>query len=368
MNWPDCETPSWKASGCADSARCARPDRVGCRRQRRQVKAATVGHRQRLAVVPADVLGLCRRRRCVAGMGRGADLAADLAQMVVHRDGIGDRHDDRGRFALARADRTKHIGRDGSRRSSAAAGRPPGWTTPGSGCSSADPRLVLQPSLHSRSACLRRRTRWNCKPRVAETPPAPSRWPGDGAAAAPTSSTASDAAGDRCSTSLLHIKLLLQDALRFYRETPPPHPAWSAPATMPFNVPPLPHPQAAAGPDAGRSAVPRSLLPHNGYATHRPRFGSARKAAPLPAGPIPSERRLAMHQNPLTAPPPSCRGEPPQRAAPVRCESKTYGPQPYDVHSSIHSTRSGTSREARITRPWPCGPRATRRKNPSPSP
>ena len=89
-------------------------------------------------------------------MGRGADLAADLAQMVVHRDGIADWHDDRGRFALARADRTKHIGRDeaeifGGR--GPAAGLAP---HPGQGVLLADPRLVLKPHLNSRSACLRR--------------------------------------------------------------------------------------------------------------------------------------------------------------------------------------------------------------------
>ena len=44
-------------------------------------------------------------------MSRSADLAANLAQMVVHCDGIADWHDDRGRFTLARADRPKHIGR-----------------------------------------------------------------------------------------------------------------------------------------------------------------------------------------------------------------------------------------------------------------
>ena len=45
------------------------------------------------------------------GMGIGGDLAADLAEMMVHGRGIADRHDQRRRFALQRADRTKHIGR-----------------------------------------------------------------------------------------------------------------------------------------------------------------------------------------------------------------------------------------------------------------
>jgi hypothetical protein len=89
-------------------------------------------------------------------VGRGADLAADLAQMVVHCDSIADWHDDRGRFTLARADHTKHIGRGeaeifGGR--GAAAGLAP---YPGQGVFLADSRLVGEPQLDSRSACLRR--------------------------------------------------------------------------------------------------------------------------------------------------------------------------------------------------------------------
>src|SRR5712664_1498297 len=45
------------------------------------------------------------------GMGISGDLAADLAEVMVHRDGIADRHDQRRRLALRQADRTKHIGR-----------------------------------------------------------------------------------------------------------------------------------------------------------------------------------------------------------------------------------------------------------------
>src|ERR1700731_3096223 len=45
------------------------------------------------------------------GMGISGDLAADLAEMVVHGGGIADRHDQRRRFARRRADRTKQIGR-----------------------------------------------------------------------------------------------------------------------------------------------------------------------------------------------------------------------------------------------------------------
>ena len=44
-------------------------------------------------------------------MGIRGDLAADLAEMMVNRGGIADRHDQRRRLALQRADRTKHIGR-----------------------------------------------------------------------------------------------------------------------------------------------------------------------------------------------------------------------------------------------------------------
>ena len=54
---------------------------VGRQRQQGNV----VGYRQRLAVVPAGAPGLRRgRREDQQGVGRGADLAADLAQMVVH--------------------------------------------------------------------------------------------------------------------------------------------------------------------------------------------------------------------------------------------------------------------------------------------
>src|SRR3954452_7454396 len=45
------------------------------------------------------------------GMGVSGDLAADLAEVMVHRGGIADRHDQRRRLARRRADRTKHVGR-----------------------------------------------------------------------------------------------------------------------------------------------------------------------------------------------------------------------------------------------------------------
>jgi hypothetical protein len=86
-------------------------------------------------------------------MGIGGDLAADLTEMMVHRGGIADRHDQRRRFALRWADRTKQIGRGeaqllGGRRSTA--GLPP---HPGQAVLLADASLVLKPYLDSRSAC-----------------------------------------------------------------------------------------------------------------------------------------------------------------------------------------------------------------------
>ena len=89
-------------------------------------------------------------------MSRSADLAANLAQMVVHCDGIADWHDDRGRFTLAWADRPKHIGR-GEAEIFGGCGPAAGLAPhPGQGVLLADPRLVLKPDLDSRSACLRR--------------------------------------------------------------------------------------------------------------------------------------------------------------------------------------------------------------------
>jgi hypothetical protein len=90
------------------------------------------------------------------GMGIRGDLAADLAEMVVHRGGIADRHDQRRRFALRRADRTKQIGRSETeilRRHWPAAGLPP---HPGQAVLLADASLVLKPYLDSRTGRLRR--------------------------------------------------------------------------------------------------------------------------------------------------------------------------------------------------------------------
>src|SRR4029077_1899059 len=76
--------------------------------------------------------------------------------MMVHGGGIADGHDQRRRFALQRADRTKHIGRGeaevlGCGRP--AAGLPP---HPGQSVLLTDARLVLKPQLDSHTACLRR--------------------------------------------------------------------------------------------------------------------------------------------------------------------------------------------------------------------
>jgi hypothetical protein len=90
------------------------------------------------------------------GMRIGGDLAADLAEMMVHRGGIADRHDQRRRFAFRRADRTKHIGRGKAEvlwRDRPAAGLPP---HPGQAVFLADASLVLKPHHDSRTACLRR--------------------------------------------------------------------------------------------------------------------------------------------------------------------------------------------------------------------
>src|SRR6202043_3806538 len=89
------------------------------------------------------------------GMGISGDLAADLAEVMVHRGGIADRHDQRRRFALHWADRTKHIGRGKAevlRCCRPAAGLPP---HPGQSVLLTDELLVLKPHLDSRAACLR---------------------------------------------------------------------------------------------------------------------------------------------------------------------------------------------------------------------
>src|SRR6185312_12652470 len=103
-----------------------------------------------MAVVPAGTI------EDHHGMGISGDLAADLAEMVVHRGGIADRHDQRRRCARRRADRTKQIGRSETkvlRRDWPTAGLPP---RPGQTVLLADASLVLKPYLDLRTGRLRR--------------------------------------------------------------------------------------------------------------------------------------------------------------------------------------------------------------------
>src|SRR5580692_10681888 len=103
-----------------------------------------------MAVVPAGTI------EDHHGMRIGGDLAADLAEMMVHRGGIANRHDQRRRFALRRAHRAKHIGRGEAEilwRRRPAAGLPP---HPGQAVLLPDASLVLKPYLDSRTAWLRR--------------------------------------------------------------------------------------------------------------------------------------------------------------------------------------------------------------------
>src|SRR6201994_4387852 len=90
------------------------------------------------------------------GMGISSDLAADLAEVMVHRDGIADRHDQRRPLPRRRAARPNHMGRPKAEVlwwRWPAAGLPP---HPGQGVLLADARLVLKPYLDSRTACLHR--------------------------------------------------------------------------------------------------------------------------------------------------------------------------------------------------------------------
>src|SRR5438270_1536646 len=127
-----------------------------------------------MAVVPAGTI------EDYHGVGIGGDLAADLAEVVVHGGGIADRHDQRRGLARRRADRTKNR----PRRSRDLLAPPAGCRfapTPGSGCSSgqceprpetiprlahralASPGLALIAIQELRKLCLRRRI----GPRVA---------------------------------------------------------------------------------------------------------------------------------------------------------------------------------------------------------
>src|ERR1700751_6166148 len=98
------------------------------------------------------------------GMGISSDLAADLAEVMVHRDGIADRHDQRRRPRPAPGQALPCDGQTAPNtigRGEAevlwcrwpATGLPP---HPGQGVLLADARLVLKPYLDSRTACLHR--------------------------------------------------------------------------------------------------------------------------------------------------------------------------------------------------------------------
>src|ERR1700730_17386769 len=118
-----------------------------------------------MAVVPAGTI------EDHHGMGIRGDLGADLAEVMVHRGGIADRHDQRRRLALRRADRTKQIGRGEAEifwRHRPAAGLPP---YPGQAVLLANASLVLKPYLDSRTGRCIAGTRSNCNPRVAKTLP-----------------------------------------------------------------------------------------------------------------------------------------------------------------------------------------------------
>ena len=81
-------------------------DRVELRAVRRQLQQRDIaGYHESLAPVPTGTI------QDHHGMGICGDLAADLAEMMVHGGGIADRHDQRRRLARRRAHRTKHIGR-----------------------------------------------------------------------------------------------------------------------------------------------------------------------------------------------------------------------------------------------------------------
>src|ERR1700720_3302565 len=90
------------------------------------------------------------------GMGISGDLAAELAEVMVHRGGIADRHDQRRRLARRRADRTKQIGRGEAEifwRHRPAAGLSP---HPSQAVLLANASLVLKPHLDSHTGHLHR--------------------------------------------------------------------------------------------------------------------------------------------------------------------------------------------------------------------
>src|SRR6516165_11656899 len=121
-------------------------DRIELRAVRRQLQQRDIGgYHETLAAVPAGTI------EDHHGMGIGRDLAADLAEMMVHGGGIADRHDQRRRFCppTGRLHQT-----DRPRRSRDPSALPAGCRfapTPGSECSSDRP--APRPETTPRLAC-----------------------------------------------------------------------------------------------------------------------------------------------------------------------------------------------------------------------
>src|SRR6516225_10054255 len=121
-------------------------DRIELRAVRRQLQQRDIGgYHETLAAVPAGTI------EDYHGMGIGRDLAADLAEMMVHGGGIADRHDQRRRFCppTGRLHQT-----DRPRRSRDPSALPAGCRfapTPGSECSSDRP--APRPETTPRLAC-----------------------------------------------------------------------------------------------------------------------------------------------------------------------------------------------------------------------
>ena len=216
----------------------------------------------------------------------GADCSA--GRMKVHRDGIADWHDDRGRFALARADRTKHIGRDEAE-ILAAAGRPPVWPHTRVRVFFGDPLLGEKPHLDSRSATGAARTALIASPELRN---APHRRVGRDAR--PRHQPAQlhpmqQPIGGR--QAALDIELLLQDALRVdpaKRHHPIPRQvgAGNDPLLQTHRRRPI-HKRLPAG--RGQSRSPSIPSSHNGYAIIG--RGSAEPAKrSVSCGSIPSSR------------------------------------------------------------------------------
>ena len=79
----------------------------------------------------------------------GATAALISSEVLLHRLGVAERHDDAGALALGRADRAEDVGPGGAlvvrRPGPGAAARPPA----GDQVLLPDPRLVLEPDLYA---------------------------------------------------------------------------------------------------------------------------------------------------------------------------------------------------------------------------